>query len=255
MITNHETMIKALKRGDFSGLVLYEGPSALDRSPIVAIANRLTRNSTNEKTGDLIQTFIIRSDMDPVLATQNGKDAAICGDCKHRKAAKGSCYVNVGRSVKSVWGAYEKNRYARPHVDYDPRILPHLFKFKKVRVGTYGDPAAVPYQIWRAVTIHAAAVNGYSHQWRADKFQNLKSICMASVDNEKEQQEAAALGWRTFRIKAAETPLLSYEIPCPASAEAGKKTTCSDCRACGGLSAKAKVNIAIEPHGPTKNRF
>lgn len=255
MITNHKDMLSAIRKNIFSGIILYEGRSALNGDPIVAIANRITAASTNEKTGALVQTFIIRSDTDPLTATYSGADAAICGDCKHRRTDKGTCYVNVGRSVSSVYGAYTRGRYARPNLDYDPRILPALFKGAKVRLGTYGDPTAIPFSIWRAVTLYAAAVNGYSHQWRNPAFQSFKNLCMASADTAAEQREAVALGWRTFRVRNATDPLLPYEITCPASAEAGKKTICEDCKACGGLSAKAKVNIAIQPHGPTKNCF
>ena len=41
MIKNIETMRRALKRGDYSGVVLYDGPSKIDGAPIVAIACRI----------------------------------------------------------------------------------------------------------------------------------------------------------------------------------------------------------------------
>jgi hypothetical protein len=79
---------------------------------------------------------------------------------------------------------------------------------------------------------------------------------MASVDSEAEATEARGNGWRTFRVRAASAPLMTgAEIACPASDEAGKKTTCADCKACGGMSAKARVSIAIIAHGTTKARF
>jgi hypothetical protein len=255
MITDSRDMIRAIRTNKFSGVVLYEGRSALTGDPIVAIANRIITASVNEKTGALVQSFIIRSDIDPLAATYSGADAAVCGDCQHRRTNQGTCYVNVGRSVATVFGAYKRGRYALPNIHYDPRILPDLFRNKKIRLGTYGDPAAIPFSIWRAVTLYADAVNGYSHQWRNPALQSLRTLCMASVDTPQEQKEAIALGWRTFRVRNATDPLLNYEIPCPASAEAGKKTVCETCKACGGLSAKAKTNIAIRAHGPTKTRF
>jgi hypothetical protein len=39
------------------------------------------------------------------------------------------------------------------------------------------------------------------------------------------------------------------EIACPASREAGAKTTCDRCVACGGRSAKARADVAILAHG------
>ena len=43
-----------------NGIIFYEGPSVLDGAPIVGIA---LAKSTNRKTGDLVQTYIIRSEI------------------------------------------------------------------------------------------------------------------------------------------------------------------------------------------------
>jgi len=255
MITNANDMTRALRKETFAGVILYEGPSLLDGAPIVAIANRITSASGNEKTGAMVQTFIIRADVDPMAALKNGADVSICGDCKHRPANAGSCYVNVGRSVASVYGAYKRGRYARPGADYNPRILPALFRGLTVRLGTYGDPSAVPFQTWRAVTVNASAVNGYIHQWRNPAFAAFKMLCMASADNEGEAREAHAMGWRTFRVKGPTSAKLAGEVTCPASKEAGQKTVCASCKACGGSSSKARASIVIDAHGPTARRF
>jgi hypothetical protein len=255
MIKTARDMRNNLRRAKFSGVILYQGPSMLDGSPIVVIANRITTASNNVKTGAMVQTFIIAADVDPMTALKTGQDSAVCGDCMHRPANKGSCYVNVGRSVASVFGAFQRGRYARPGIDYDPKILPDLFAGLTFRVGTYGDPTAAPFQIWRAATVKAAAINGYSHQWRQARFAAFRLLCMASADTEAEAAEARALGWRTFRVKAADAPRIKGEVACPASAESGHKTTCEDCRACGGLSAKARAPIVINAHGPTAKRF
>lgn len=255
MITTGNDMLRALRKETFVGIILYEGPSMLDGAPIVAIANRITAASNNEKTGALVQTFIIRSDVGPMAALKSGADAAVCGDCTHRPANAGSCYVNVGRSVASVYGAYTRGRYARPGVDYDARLLPALFRGALVRLGTYGDPAAAPFQTWRAMTVHAAAVNGYSHQWRNPAFAAFKLLCMASADNADEAREAHAMGWRTFRVKGEAAAKLAGEVTCSASKEAGQKTVCASCKACGGGSSKARASIVINAHGPTAKRF
>jgi imidazole glycerol phosphate synthase subunit HisF len=57
------------------------------------------------------------------------------------------------------------------------------------------------------------------------------------------------MGYRTFRTRTEAEALGAREIACPASDEAGNKTSCADCRACGGTAAKAKVSIAIIAHG------
>ncbi len=62
------------------GFIAYEGPSMIDGAPIVVIVNKIDNGSDNEKTGAIVQTFIIRSDIGPIDALNTGADAAICGD-------------------------------------------------------------------------------------------------------------------------------------------------------------------------------
>jgi hypothetical protein len=255
MMKTAQEMLAALRKGVFTGVILYRGPSLLDGAPIVVIANRITDASTNSKTGAMVQTFIIRADVDPLRALREGLDSSVCGACMHRPANNGTCYVNVGRSVASVYGAFTRGRYAEPGVDYDRAILPELFAGLAFRMGTYGDPTAAPFQIWRACTLNAAAINGYSHQWRDKRFAAFKLLCMASADSAADHADAHAMGWRTFRVKAIGAPSLQGEVTCPASKEAGQRTVCADCRACGGQSAKARASIVIEAHGVTAKRF
>ena len=255
MIKDANTMRQALKKGLYAGVILYQGKSALDSAPIVVIANRITNASNNEKTGAMVQTWILRADMSPQEAINKGLDSSICGDCTHRPANNGSCYVNIGYAPRSTFEAYKRNRYARIGVDFCASIVPALFAGLIVRLGSYGDPCAAPFQIWRAMTLNAQAINGYSHQWRNKRFKAFASLCMASADSEEEAQEAQAMGWRTFRVRTPSAPIMARESICPASEEAGKKTQCASCRACGGNSAKARVNIVIQAHGATKKRF
>jgi len=253
MIKTAQDMIRALKRDTFCGVILYQGPSLIDGAPIVVIANRIVSESGNAKTGAMVQTFILRQDMRPLDAARLGYDFSICGHCPHRPTNDGSCYVNIGRSVESVFGAYKRGRYAVPHVDYDVALLPELFESSIFRLGSYGDPAAAPFRVWAHATALVRARNGYTHQWR--EFPQFAALCMASVDSEAQAHEARANGWRTFRVRAAAAPVMAGEITCPASEEAGKKTTCSACKACGGTQAKARVSIVIAAHGTMKARF
>jgi hypothetical protein len=248
-------MLKALRKGIWRGVILYEGKSLLDGAPIVAIANRITQASANTKTGAMVQSFIIRSDVHPSEALKRALDASVCGDCIHRPANDGTCYVNVSRSVASVFRAFKRDRYARPGIDYDPRILPELFAGLAFRAGTYGDPTAAPYQLWRAATLKARAITGYIHQWRQARFAAFKQLCMASADSVQDMAAAHAAGWRTFRVRHRDEALRKGEVICPASAEAGHRTTCAACTACGGASSKARASIAIIAHGTTAKRF
>jgi len=264
MITDIKTLRRALKPSSkagqyvkplFAGVILYEGASQIDGAPIVVIANKIMAASANEKTGAMVQTFIIRSDVDPVKALKLGLDSSVCGACMHRPANNGTCYVQVAKSVLSVFEAYKRGRYARPGIDFDARLLAELFRDLIFRLGTYGDPAAAPFMAWRAAMLHVAGHAGYSHQWRDKRFQAFKMLCMASADSAADMSDAHAMGWRTFRVRnAAELAVKGLEVVCPASKEAGYKTNCATCKACGGLEAKAKASIVIVAHGATAKR-
>jgi len=250
---------RALRR--YRGVILYEGASALDGAPVVAIANRIMAASTNTKTGAMVQTWILRSDVDPVVALASGADSSVCGDCRHRPRVRAdgklrrTCYVNIGRAPLAVYRAYRAGRYLRAGIDFSASLLPALFGGLAFRIGSYGDPCAVPFQIWRAATLNAAAVNGYTHQWRDARFAAFKLLCMASVDSAQEAFDALRAGWRYFRVRGKSENLAKGEVACPASAEMGHRTSCAACRACGGLSARAKASIAIVAHGATAGAF
>lgn len=230
-----------------NGAIIYRGPSALDGAPIVVVVTGLASKSANGKTGDMLQTWIMRDDVDPVTALK-GADASICGACPHRPATGGACYVQVGRAPLNVWRTAQRGRYV------EPDDIASLGAGRNVRLGSYGDPAAVPPRVWEALTYAAAAWTGYTHQWRIAP--HLKALCMASADSEAEAIVARAMGWRTFRVRTSEEPVTpKAEFVCPASEEAGRKTDCATCRACMGTSAKARVSPVIIAHGPTKRRF
>ena len=231
------------------GYIAYEGPSELDGAPIVVIINKVHSASANDKTGDLVQTFIIRSDIAPVLALQTGYDVSICGDCEHRpinakKTGTVPCYVNVGRSVRSVYEAYKRGRYDR--ISLHELVL--KLAGKQLRIGTYGDGAAAPVSIWQALITYTAGHVGYTHQWARTGFNHTawSRLTMASADTAEQAKTAHALGYRTFRVSIG-IDKKNGEISCPASAESGKKTTCSECMLCGGTTKRAK-NIVIQDH-------
>lgn len=238
------------------GVILYRGVSQLDgKTPIVAVA---TLHSDNIKTGDMIQTWIIRDRIDPMNAVYSGRDGGICGDCKHRgdNGRGRTCYVNIATAPNAVYNALKAGRYLKPASLTD--ALP-FFKNRATRIGSYGDPAAVPFAVWEQIAKASAAVTSYSHQWRQPKFDKFKAICMASCDSQKDFFDARRAGWRTFRVRAAGKPLYAGEFECPASPEGGLKRTCNSCRACGGtrfgtLSPKAG-NVSIVVHGRNKARF
>ena len=235
-----------------TGVVLYDGPSALDSKPIVVVA---TLNSANAKTGNMIQTWIIRSDVHPLDALDTGEDYSICGNCPHRgiatddpnkkQAVKRSCYVVLGQGPTIIHKSVERGVY--PTVEGHQAIAA-IGRGRMVRLGTYGDPAAVPSYIWESLISKAKGHTAYTH----GATNPMPESIMTSADSARDAQRAWARGERTFRVLADKSDLLKgREILCPASEEAGKRTTCESCKLCAGSSVKGK-SVAIVAHGSSK---
>jgi hypothetical protein len=230
--------------------IMWQGDSVIDGAPIALIATGISKGSRNEKTGHMVQTYIIRRDMSPMEAVHSGADRAICGDCQHRgevvngRNVNRSCYVTVWQGPTSVYKAFKRGAY--PNAS---NFGADLLRSKSVRIGAYGDPAAVPFMVWESLLMHADRGTGYTHQWKwCDK--RLARYCMASVDSLEESKAAQAMGYRTFRVGTwAESAVKRQEFLCPASAEAGKVTNCAACLACGGNSSPNHASVFIPAHG------
>ena len=241
-----------------TGYVLYRGPSMLDGSPIVVVATGFARRSKNAKTGDMVQTYILVDGPDPVTAARTGADGAVCGDCKQRPANGGACYVTLIHGPLAVHKGLQRGIY--PAVTSIPEAQ-SLGAGRMVRLGTYGDPAAVPMGVWEHLTARAAGRTGYSHQWRNGDLSHahldtLRRLVMASVDDTEELAYARQLGWRTFRIRTADQFPERGEFVCPASEEAGMRTTCAACKACDGIErGTSKASPVIIIHGGKARRF
>jgi hypothetical protein len=243
-----------------NGYVIYSGPSMLDGAPIVAIA---TMKTSNRKTGDMVQTWILRADMSPTAASKAGADASICGNCPQRWHLGGACYVNIGQGPGAVWRAWQRGCYqdmapTKSPLDgqwwADQPGLESVGAGRRVRLGAYGDPAAVPTIVWRALVRYAAGHTGYTHQWRRPEAAALRELCMASVDSAEELHAAQSDGWRTFRVTDPAEIFEPGEIECAADA---RGISCADCLACDGatIGRPEQASIAITVHGSLASRF
>jgi hypothetical protein len=247
-------MIESIYDKNFTGFLLWEGPSQLDGKPIMVVAVGLSRPSENEKTGNMIQTYIMRQDIPPHHAITIGADKSICGNCPHRQAAdnhprgQGTCYVKVFQSCSQVFDKYSRKGYPQ----FDPNDSTHLslFENKMLRLGSYGDPAAVPIDVWKPLLRIVSNWTGYTHQWenpRIDK--EYRKYCMASTDTENEAKRAIAKGWRTFYVGGVIEDMPHGFMECPASENQGKRLTCDQCRACRGNMKERGASVFIIANG------
>lgn len=226
--------------------VFYRGPSVLTGDPIVGVITGLTWKTANAKTGHVLQTWILRADRQPMDAVRQNLDDAICGDCqlRGRDGLDRRCYVAPWLAPNNVFRTLRADRYR----ELSWPDLHAATRGRSLRLGAYGDPAAIPFEIWQVLLATASGWVGYTHQWRRcdRRFQR---IVMASVDSAAEFAEAQAAGWRTFRVLTdTDSLLVDKECVCPASNEAGHRTTCERCQLCRGTNRPAR-SIAIRAHG------
>jgi hypothetical protein len=232
------------------GAIFYRGPSLLTGDPIVGILTGLEGGSLNPKTGAMVQAWIIRPEIAPMDAKRQNIDDAICGDCalRGRDGIDSTCYVTVWMGPHNVWKMFRRGGY----LEASWPELQALLEGRHVRCGAYGDPAALPVEVWRMLLATVAGWVSYTHQWRTCD-QRLKTIAMASVDTPAEWWDATGAGWRTFRVRGKHDPLmLGAEAVCPASDEAGHRVTCQQCQLCRGNARPAR-SIAIIAHGKPGN--
>ena len=67
-----------------NGIVIYDGPSEIDKKPITAIAVGLNNGGSNSKTGPMVQVYIMVNGMNPGKAAHTVAYVSICGYCVHR---------------------------------------------------------------------------------------------------------------------------------------------------------------------------
>lgn len=211
--------------------VLWKGNSQLDGQPIMLLATGFNY-STNKKTGNMIQTYILRQDMNPSAAQNNGQDKSICGNCPLRPTSgtrkNGVCYVTTAQGgIDSSWNSWSSGRVR----DIQPQEWAQLFAYRYVRFGSYGDPVAVPVEVWDRIVEHSLGHTGYTHQWRRKVAQDYKFL-QASCSTMSEVKQARNKGWNVYvNLPKGTLPSDFGGIQCPAQTEGVK---CIDCRMCDG---------------------
>lgn len=192
----------------------------------------------------MVQLWIIRSDISPVEAVQKKLDSSICGLCPHRHNLGGACYVLPFQAPQRVFESYKKGNYK--NID---EMAINAFKYRKVRLGAYGDPAAIPANILKEFVSYFEGFTGYTHQVNHPNFDSaITDFCMISCETENEAKRQHKLGRKTFRVKTDLMEKLDNEVVCLSESH---DLSCLDCGLCNGKS----VNIVINVHGNKASRF
>ena len=237
--------------------------SPMTGEPVLNIVQ--TRTSSNSKTGKTVQTWHLMPDIAPLEARRYGAgDESICGKCPHRAKPDekaGSCYV-YGFVIKAIYEAYQRGRYPSWEVFGDTltEVLAKAGEDKTVRLGAYGDPVCMGPEAIAALCSEAKGWLGYTHQWRDSNLAWAKAWMMASADNPKDLTDSIADGWRAFAVyspdvEPADALAIARKsgakvVKCPASNEAGNKTSCNACPIkCSGTGSGIGHSVMIQAHG------
>lgn len=243
-------------------IVIYLGPSMLDGAPIVVLASV---GSSNVKTGSMVQTWIMRADVNPSETSAQGLDSSVCGNCPRRHSLGGDCYVQIVHAPRSVWASWDRaGQPGENWADHDQIVrLTSDARQYGLRLGSYGDPAAVPHHVWRDLIAALAprSVVGYTHQWGKQSYHDvshndgvfhyqwLRVNVMASCDSVAEAATARSLGWRTFTAIPHGTPTPERSIQCPATRDRNP-LTCNTCGICDGAQGRPdRASVYLVEHG------
>lgn len=226
-----------------TGYVLWEGQSPFNQQPIVAV---LTVRSSNRKTGDIPQVWILHRDLHPSQALATGWDESICGDCQHRGDGTGknrSCYVEIGKAPAAVWRAYQRGSYPAADGWHRVAMLARI-SGRAIRRGAYGDPGMLPADVVQRLNReHDGGHRGYTHQWQYSWASWTAGTFMASCDHPTDVVAASAGGWRTFQVVAQGQGGTIGRV-CPATVT-GSQAQCATCTQCDGKHG----HIFVEAHG------
>lgn len=163
----------------------------------------------------------------------------------------GGCYTHKGHMALGL--ASQARAILRVGIvnlpvlpDFPELALLQAVKGKFFRFGVYGCPTTLPLEYVHYIRLHAKNYTGYTHEWRDPAKQAYSDYFMASVHNKEQAYLAEAMGWRYFMAVLPED-VPENTVNCPASREAGFKTTCNKCALCSGALKKAK-NVHILMH-------
>ena len=203
------------------------------------------KKSDNRKTGEMLQTYLLDK---ATLTSEPKVFGTKCAECP----MVSKCYVNqdkmsVRRTLKKLING-EACSYKFSTLE---EVLP-LLRGQRVRLGTYGDPSALPLHDLKKICEVSQGWTGYTHFWK-EIASNYSLYLMASVEDLSGELLAHSLGYLTFRVLLKEDETLevsSKSIQC-LNVENDKTLVslqCVDCLICSGTKGRGKKSVYIEEH-------
>lgn len=222
-----------------NGYVLHKGIK--NGKSYVAIA---TMETSNRKTGNMVQIWFLLENENPVESVKNGLDAeTICAGCPF--ASGNGCYVNVGQAPLAIWKGFHRGIYP----DLMPKDYENAFKGRKIRFGAYGNPTLLPLSIVKAIASVSNGWTGYFHDWKENQLASqYAQYFMVSTETENSRIQAENAGFRYFHVSPIK-PVNALEC-----LSETRGLECSQCKLCSGLSKSRQPSIWINPHGTKKTK-
>jgi hypothetical protein len=230
-------MITKFKRA--KGYILHRGE--VNGEKFVAIA---TMETSNRKTGNMVQIWFLLENVHPVDAVKSGIDAkTICRECPF--AAGNGCYVNLGHAPANIWKAWQRGLYP----EIIPAHYPLAFGGRKIRFGAYGNPTLLPLSIVKSIAKVSNGWTGYFHDWKVNPLAaSYAAYFMASTETADSHKLANELGFRSFHVSPIQP---AGTLECLSET---RGMECSQCKLCAGLSKARQPSIWINPHGTKSKR-
>jgi hypothetical protein len=176
-------------------------------------------------------------------------DASNCMDCPYSaNSGTGDCYTHKYQQYTGFLSQLRsiKREQLTPIDEGKRRRILTLSEGRYVRFGTYGEPSLMDATLVSEMARVASSWTGYTHQWQKDWAKPFASWFMASVHTESEVELAGDVSFRSFLAKDSDDPIVG--VQCPASKEAGYKSTCAKCGLCSGILGKGKKAVSINVH-------
>lgn len=213
--------------------------------------NEKIMNSRSEK---LVQTYtfskkqyeLVSSGLNDGMKTFFSNADTNCLDCVFNSF--GACYTHkfnqyIGfiSMLKSIARKYPT--WESIPTEYNLNTLIKMSTNRYVRFGSYGEPSLHPQEVLGGIVKSSKSWTGYTHQWKNNELGN---YFMASTHSKEESLMASVLGYRSFIVSDDKQ---DSSVNCPASKEAGYKSSCNKCNLCSGvLGTKTKKDIFIITH-------
>ena len=227
--------------------VLSNGLIISENKTRVVIITGFIKSSKNEKTGNMLQTWILERDIDPVTSVKTGSDSkTVCKGCIF--ASGNGCYVTVFQAPLSIWRAYKNGSYDNYSKLSPIKQRKYLSKIKgrSIRLGAYGNPSLIPKRWITKLVKLSKNHTGYFHNWRELSAKDRSfygQYLMASCETESSFKLATSYGLRSF-IASGTKPQHENILTCLNTTH---NMSCSRCGLCNG--GNNRNSIWIEVHG------